>query len=123
MDPEILKNLRPASNLAYISKLIEMIVDAQVTSHMDENNLHELFQSAYKPLHSTETAMLRIKNDFLNALDDGNAILLVCLDLSAAFDTVDHNILLTCLKSVLVSQEAVCLGLILICQTDLSVFL
>ncbi len=61
---------------------------------MDENHLHELFQSAYKNFHFTETAMVHIKNDILSALDDGNAILVVCLDLSAAFDTVDQAILL-----------------------------
>ena len=94
LDHEVLKNFRPVSNLAYLSKLIEMVVDSQVTKHMDDNNLHEIFQSAYKPLHSTETAMLRVKNDILCALDEGNAVLLVCLDLSAAFDTVDHAILL-----------------------------
>ena len=98
LDPEILKHFRPISNLAYVSKLIEMVVDDQVTVYMDENHLHELFQSAYKKFHSTETAMVRIKNDFLSALDDGNAILVVCLDLSAAFDTVDHEILLTRLE-------------------------
>ncbi len=65
---------------------------------MDENHLHELFQSAYKKFHFTETAMMRIKNDLLSALDDGNAILVVCLDLSAAFDMVDHEILLTRLE-------------------------
>ena len=94
LNPEMLKNFRPVSNLAYISKLIEMVVDVQTTEHMDVNCIHETFQSAYKPLHSTETAMLRVKNDVLHALDDGNAVLLVCLDLSAAFDTVDHAILL-----------------------------
>ncbi len=98
LDPEILKHFRPISNLAYVSKLMEMVVHDQVTVYMDENHLHELFQSAYKNFHSTETAMVRIKNDLLSALDDGNAILVVCLDLSAVFDMVDHEILLTILE-------------------------
>ncbi len=98
LDPEILKHFRPISNLSYVSKLIEMVVDDQVTVYMDENHQHELFQSAYKKFHSTETAMVRIKNDLLSALDDGNAMLVVCLDLSAAFDTVNHEILFTRLE-------------------------
>ncbi len=96
LDPEILKHFRP--NLAYVSKLIEMVVDDQVSVYMDQNQLHESFQSAYKKFHSTETAMVRIKNDLLSALDDGNAILVVCLDLSAVFDIVDHEILITRLE-------------------------
>ena len=88
------RDLYAVSNLEYISKLIEMVVDLQVMDHMNSNNMHELFQSAYKTLHSTETAMLPVKNDVLNELDDGNAVLFVCLDLSAAFDTADHAILL-----------------------------
>ncbi len=56
-------------------KLIEMVVDDQVTVYMDENHIHELFQSVYKKFHSTDTAMVHIKNDLLNALDDGNTIL------------------------------------------------
>ncbi len=97
-DPEILKHFRPISNLAYLPKLIEMVVDNHVTVYMDENHLHKLFQSAYKKFHSTETAMVHIRNDLLSALDNGNAIVVVCLDLSAAFDTVDHEILLTRLE-------------------------
>ncbi len=72
-----------------------MVLDDQVTVSMDENHLHELFQSAYKKFHSTETTMVHIKNDLLSALDDGNAILVVCLDLRTAFNTVSHIITFT----------------------------
>ncbi len=58
LDVEILKNFRPISNLAYISKLSEKIVDSQMTTHMTVNNLHDIMQSSYKVNHSTETAML-----------------------------------------------------------------
>ncbi len=75
-----------------------MVVDSQVSDHMRINNLEEVFQSAYKMHHSTETAMVRIHNDILSALDENQAVLLVCLDLSAAFDTVDHSILLNRLE-------------------------
>ncbi len=62
LDVEILKNFRPISNLAYISKFIEKIVDSQITTHMTVNNLHDIMQSSYKENHSTETAMLRMHN-------------------------------------------------------------
>ena len=66
---------------------------------MTLNNLHEIFQSAYKALHSTETALLRIQSDILTALDSKQCTILVMLDLSAAFDTIDHEVMLNRLKS------------------------
>ncbi len=98
LNPEILKLFSLVCNLACVSNIIEMVVDDQVTVYMDENYLHEIFQSAYKIFHSTETTMVHIKNDLLSVLDDGNAILVVCLDLNAAVDMVDHEILLTRLE-------------------------
>jgi hypothetical protein len=94
LDVEILKHFRPISNLAYISKLIEKVVDSQMTIHMKVNNLHDPLQSSYKEFNSTETAMVKLHNDILTALDQNKAVLIVCIDLSAAFDTVDHVILL-----------------------------
>ena len=101
LDPNVLKNYRPISNLAFLSKVIEKVVAQRLFAHMTENNLHEKFQSAYKPCHSTETALLRVQNDILRALDKRSGVFLVLLDLSAAFDTVDHEILLTFLETSL----------------------
>ena len=67
---------------------------------MTRNNLHESCQSAYRACHSTETALLKITNDFLSAMDMHHCALLVMLDLSAAFDTVSHSILLTRMKEM-----------------------
>ena len=67
---------------------------------MTMNSLHESCQSAYRACHSTETALLKITNDLLCAMDGHNCILLVMLDLSAAFDTVSHSVLLTRMKEV-----------------------
>ena len=94
LDPNELKNFRPISNLPFISKIIEKLVLVQISHHLSANNLLNQFQSAYRPGHSTETALLKIVNDLLLSLDDGKISLLASLDLSAAFDTIDHNILL-----------------------------
>jgi len=98
LDKEILKNYRPVSNIPCLSKVIEKVVAERIFSHMQENSLLEEMQSAYKPGHSTESALLRIHNDLLCTLDKGEGVVLVLLDLSAAFDTVDHGLLLSILK-------------------------
>ena len=95
-----MKNYRPISNLSFISKLIERAVATEVNQHVHNNKLGEPLQSAYRPLHSTETALLRVKNDILHSIDDHKAVALVLLDLSAAFDTVDHTIVIQRLEQV-----------------------
>ena len=94
LNPEDMKNYRPVSNLSYISKLIEKVVVKRLNAHMTQYNLHEYFQSAYRQYHSTETALLRVHNDILQALDNRKCVYLVLLDLSAAFDTIEHSVLL-----------------------------
>eukprot|EP00745_Piridium_sociabile_P014216 TRINITY_DN20961_c0_g1_i1.p1 TRINITY_DN20961_c0_g1~~TRINITY_DN20961_c0_g1_i1.p1 ORF type:complete len:306 (-),score=34.33 TRINITY_DN20961_c0_g1_i1:857-1774(-) len=95
LDPNDLKNYRPISNLPYLSKLLERLVLHQLFSHLTTHNLLSAHQSAYRPGHSTETVLLRIVNDLLNCLDKDNIYILLLLDLSAAFDTIDHEILLS----------------------------
>ena len=99
LDPEILKNFWPVSNLAFLSKLIEKCAISQVINFAVKHCLLEPLQSAYKIYHSTETALLKVQNDILLSLDKGKAVVLVLLDLSAAFDTVDHEILLKRLET------------------------
>ena len=94
LNPEILKNYRPVSNLPYISKIVEKAVSLQISSHLEKNDLSDIYQSAYKKQHSIETALVRVQNDLLMALDSGCSVILLMLDLSAAFDTVDHSIML-----------------------------
>ena len=94
LDTEDFKNFRPVSNLPFVSKLIEKSVVVQLVQYIDDSNLDEKLQSAYKKLHSTETALLRVHDDILRTVDRGCTVVLLLLDLSAAFDTVDHGLLL-----------------------------
>ena len=83
----------------FLSKVCEKIFASQLNNHLCENSLHELFQSAYKTAHSTESTLIRVQNDVLRAIDDDRCVILLLLDLSAAFDTVDHEILLSRLSN------------------------
>ena len=95
----LFKNFRPVSNLPFVSKLTESAVYNQTHSHICMNNLYPANQSSYRKNYSTETALLRVKNDILLNMNKQHVTLLVLLDLSAAFDTVDHNVLLSRLHS------------------------
>ena len=88
------KTYRPVINLQYVSKLTEKMVFEQIHTHMMTHSLYPVFQSAYRKNHSTETALVRVMNDILKKMNTQEVTLLVMLDLSAAFDTVNHNILL-----------------------------
>ncbi len=82
------------SNLNYISKLTEKVVATQIKNHVDACGLDNPFQSAYKSCHSTETALRYVQSDIYTAMDGQKVTALTLLDLSAAFDTIDHSILL-----------------------------
>ena len=94
LEKEVLKNYRPVSNISYVSKIMEKVVCNQIKDHLKTHGLQEPLQSAYRELHSTETALLRVRTDILKAMDDNKAVAVILLDLSAAFDTVDHALLL-----------------------------
>ena len=83
------------SNLPFLSKVLEKVVLHQLRGHLLANNLSETFQSAYRAPHSTETALLDVTNCLLGSADEGRVSILTLFDLSAAFDTLDHSILLT----------------------------
>ena len=87
-------NLRPISNLQFASKLTERAVFLQMHDYLSTHKFYPLAQSSYRQQHSTETALLKVKSDILLNMNQQRVTLLVLLDLSAAFDIVDHKILL-----------------------------
>ncbi len=99
LDSTMLSNYRPISNLPFIGKIIEKIVFNQLNNYLNSNEYLDNFQSGFRVHHSTETALIKIINDIHFNSDSGKISVLVLLDLSAAFDTVDHNILLERLEN------------------------
>jgi len=99
LDKEQLSNYRPISNLSLISKIIERIVKSRLTVYLSSNSLLNPHQSAYCKHHSTETALSYIHHHLINAIGSQKLSCLCLLDLSVAFDTIDHNILITRLSS------------------------
>ena len=89
-----MKNYRPVSNLSLLSKILQNAVASRLNSHINSSHTSNDYQSAYRKFHSTETALLKIHHDILSLMDDGRVTALTLLDLSAAFDTIDHTILL-----------------------------
>lgn len=93
-DPDILSNYRPVSNLSTLSKLLEKAVLQQLNVHLDDNGLFCSAQSGYRKDHSCETLLIRMSDDIIKRVSDNQTVMIILLDLSAAFDTIDHDILL-----------------------------
>ena len=97
LDPNIFKNLRPVSNLPLISKLTERVVAKRLNSHMTANKLHIDSQYGYKKGCGTETLLVYFLDNLMVGVDQKLGVVVLLIDLSAAFDTVDHSILLNIL--------------------------
>ena len=100
VDTEVYNNYRPISNTAFIAKLLEKAALAQINHHINSENLHAQMQSGYRKYHSCETATLKVVNDIKIQIVKGNITALLLLDLSAAFDTIDHQTLIRRLHDV-----------------------
>ena len=98
MDKDNHKNYRPVSNLLFIGKLIERVVAVRLDNHMTANELNEESAYGYKTGHSTELLLLKVVNDLLMSCDNQLPSIVMLLDLSAAFDTVDQRKLLSILE-------------------------
>ena len=83
-----LKNYRPVSHLSFVSKILEKVVANRLQAHIKHNHLSDLLQSAYRKHHSTESALLKVNSDI--SMDKGEVTAMTLLDLSVAFDTIDH---------------------------------
>jgi hypothetical protein len=97
-DPDDLAGYRPIANLMFLSKILEKIVDNQLRAYLREHNLFPAMQAAYRANHSTETALTRVYNDILLAVDKGQEVILVLLDYSSAFDSIDHKKITRCFQ-------------------------
>ena len=91
-------NYRPVSNLPFISKIIEKCTLIQLTTHCNIHNFLLEYQSAYRKFYSCETSLLKLVSDTLWAIEKQQITAVLVMDLSAAFNTVDHNLLLNVLQ-------------------------
>uniref|UniRef100_A0A3P9JT56 Reverse transcriptase domain-containing protein n=1 Tax=Oryzias latipes TaxID=8090 RepID=A0A3P9JT56_ORYLA len=98
LDPSVLSNFRPISKLPFLSKILEKVVYFQLQDHLELYGILDKFQSGFRARHSTETSLLRVCNDLFLTVDSGASAVLILLDLTAAFDTVNHDILLSRLE-------------------------
>ncbi|KAK3573359.1 hypothetical protein QTP86_024125 [Hemibagrus guttatus] len=98
LDPSDISNYRPVSLLSFLSKILERVVCNQLSDYLMQNNLHDPNQSGFKAAHSTETALLAATEKLHAARSAKLSSVLILLDLSAAFDTVNHKTLLSTLK-------------------------
>ena len=94
LDKQTLSNYRPISHLSFLSKLTERVVKARLSQHLSSNRLLNSYQSAYTKFHSTESTLLSVHDHIIKSTSKRQLTALCLLDLSAAFDTIDHDILL-----------------------------
>lgn len=92
LDPDTLASYRPISLLPVISKILEKHVNVTLSAYLESHNLLHPAQTRFRPCHSTETALLAVMEESRKILDAGGTAAVILLDLSAAFDTVDHKI-------------------------------
>ena len=97
-DPDLVCNYRPISIVPAIAKVVECLVQRQLSSYMSNNHLLSPSQHGFRPHHSTETALLSVTNRIFSNMDSGHVSLLCLLDLSKCFDVIPHSLLLSKLQ-------------------------
>lgn len=97
--PVSYNDLRPISILPFLSKILEKVVTEQITEYLESNNILPMKQSGFRKGRSTSTALIDVVDDLLAARDAGEGTILVLLDFSRAFDTIDNSLLLSKLGS------------------------
>jgi hypothetical protein len=105
-DTNTLSNYRPVANLPFLSKIVEKIVAEHLVNLLNSNRCFDPHQSGYRRFYSCETAIAYLMNAIFTGMDNGRVTLLILLDLSSAFDCVDHRILINKLELVGVSGSA-----------------
>ena len=120
LDESVPTNYRPVFNLPFLSKVLKRIVHHQLIGQLVRNDLLPDFQSPYWKGHSTKTVVLKVFSDVVDSIEKGQFALLSLLDLTAAFDTVDHKILLRRMTLTFGITEIRCGGLSCICMTALN---
>ncbi len=97
LDP-VFENFRPLSNLPFLSKITEKAAANQLLNHCEKHAPLPICQSGFRKYHSTETALLKVQSDILMSMDRQEVCFLVLLDLSSAFDTIDHKTIIDVLE-------------------------
>ena len=106
LDSQVLSSYRPVSNLTFLSKVIENVILNKLVKHLERVGALPDSQSAYRRLYSTETAVCSVINDLILLMDSGSCCILILLDLSAAFDTVRHDLLVEDLRTIGIVDDA-----------------
>ena len=99
LESDSFSSYRPVAKISFLSKVTEKFASIQVHNYLRQHGLFPSLRSAYRQHHFTETALLKVTDDILKTLDSHNEVVLVMLDLSAVFDTLDHTLLVERLRS------------------------
>ena len=106
LDKNAMQNYRPISKLPFLSKVMERAAFSRLTDHLLDNEILDSHQSAYRAHHSVETVLVSLTDHLLKQMDEGNLTALVLLDVSSAFDTVLHSLMIDRLKEFGVTSTA-----------------
>ncbi|CAK1598867.1 unnamed protein product [Parnassius mnemosyne] len=105
-DCNAISNFRPISILPFLSKVLEAVAYKQISSFIFSNNILSPYQSGFRPGRSTTTALLKVKEDVREGMEKSKLTVLILIDFSNAFNSIDHDILLALLSHLNISFSA-----------------